>query len=189
MLAVSVFQNFKLWKKTRFQEVQIEKATKNLTETNRQLKQKVVTRFEFSKNREEIIDGFDFSFPHKKTILDDDALDPAGLHGIQLYDFQKKREENLTQHIFLSAIKYRSTKDIVPKLSNQDSLYFGYTKHLPFNTKYELKVNGEPQEFKFENKFSQSNNAPIEVEMTQMTISDDGMHIDTSKAFRIINKI
>lgn len=176
-----------LWQKTRQQEKKIELATNNLVESNNELEQKVKTKKKFSKGVHDGIYRVDLTGAYESNKLKYESMDSIGLSGIQRYDFEKEREKHLTGQIFQSAIKFISTRDITPKLSNQDSLYFGYTKFLLQDTRYELKINGENHDFRFEDRISKPIDAPIEIEMTQISISSDGMRIDTSTAVRTIN--
>ncbi len=187
-LGVSMFENIRLWHKTRMQERQIEEATKELKESNEQLEQKLRTQIEFSKNINHKLNSFSFFNPLKEEISINQDQDSLGLEGIQLYDFEKKRENELSSQYFRSTIRYMFSRDIEPKLSSQDSLYFGYSKYLIHDTKYELKINGEKHDFKFENRISKPSDEPIKIELTQISISEDGMQMDTSRAIRTINK-
>jgi len=80
-------------------------------------------------------------------------------------------------------------KRIITKLSNQDSLYVGYTKNRFQDSKYELKVNDQPQDFILGNRYSFPKDSIYKLEMKKITISDDGQSIDTVKAIRILNKV
>ena len=181
-----MFENIRLWHKTRIQEKQIEEATKELKESNEQLEQKLRTQIEFSKNIKHDLNSYSFFNPLKEeTVIHQDTL---GLEGIQLYDFEKKRENELSSNFFSSTIRYMFSRDIEPKLSPQDTLYFGNSRYLIHDTKYELKINGEEHDFKFENRISKPSDQPINIELTQITISEDGMRMDTIRAIRTINK-
>jgi len=188
-LIISVGLNYFLWTEIRIQEVFIDNASNDLVYSNDLLAEKIYNQHEFSKNT----DHTGFHEPRYSEIENLRAKyqveTTRELNGAQRYDVEKSRKEQLERNHFRSNAKFLMPKRIITKLSNQDSLYVGYTKNRFQDSKYELKVNDQPQDFILGNRYSFPKDSIYKLEMKKITISDDGQSIDTVKAIRILNKV